>query len=81
MIALIKQDKHGLDILCPIPEWVDAIAFSIYDCYGYALCADYTAPQDDTVPQFVFSTKEIENPYRQSEEDPATVILRTAVQL
>ena len=81
MIALIRQDKHGLDILCPIPEWVDAIAFSVFDCYGYSLCADYQAPEDETVPQFEFSTREIENPYRQSEDDPATVILRTAVQL
>ena len=81
MIALIKNDKHGLDILCPIPEWVDAIAFSVFDCYGYSLCADYTAPEDETVPQFEFSTREIENPYRQSEDDPVTLILRTAVQL
>ena len=81
MIALIKNDKNGLDILCPIPEWIDPIAFSVFDCYGYSLCADYTAPMDETVPQFEFSTKEIDNPYRQSEDDPATVILRTAVQL
>ena len=81
MIALIKQDNNGLDILCPIPEWVDAIAFSVFDCYGYSLCADYTTPEDETVPQFEFSTREIENPYRQSEDDPETVILRTAVQI
>ena len=81
MIALIKSDKHGLDILCPIPEWVDAIAFSVFDCYGYSLCADYHAPEDETVPQFEFSTREIENPYRQNKDDPETVILRTAVQI
>lgn len=81
MIALIKNDNHGLDILCPIPEWVDAVAFSIFDCYGYSLCTDYQAPEDETVPQFEFNTREIENPYKQSEDDPATVILRTAVQL
>lgn len=81
MIALIKNDKHGLDILCPIPEWIDPIAFSIFDCYGYSLCADYQAPQDETVPTFEFSTKEIENPYRQSEDDPETVTQRIATQV
>ena len=81
MIALIKHDKNELDILCPIPEWVDAIAFSIFDCYGYSLCADYQAPEDETIPQFEFGTREIKNPYKQSEDDPETVILRTAVQL
>ena len=81
MIALIKQDKHGTDILCPIPEWVDAIAFSIFDCYGYSLCADYNTPQDDTIPTFEFGTKEIENPYRQSEDDPETVTQRIATQV
>jgi hypothetical protein len=81
MIALIKNDNHGLDILCPIPEWVNAIAFSVFDCYGYALCADYTAPEDDIVPQFEFSTKEIENPWRQGEDDPATVTQRIATQV
>jgi hypothetical protein len=81
MIALIKNDKNGLDILCPIPEWVDAIAFSVFDCYGYSLCAEYTEPNEDTIPQFEFSTREIENPYRQSEDDPATVIQRIATQV
>lgn len=81
MIALIKQDKNGLDILCPIPEWVDAIAFSIFDCYGYALCPEYTEPENETIPEFKFGTREIENPYRQNEDDPETVTIRTAVQI
>ena len=81
MIALIKNDKNGLDILCPIPDWVDAIAFSVFDCYGYSLCADYVQPEEDMIPEFSFSTKEIANPYRQSEDDPETVTLRIATQL
>lgn len=85
MIALIKNNKNGLDILCPIPEWVDPVAFSIFDCYGYSLCADYTPPAQDTkekiIPQFTFSTEVIKNPYRQSDDDPETVIQRTARQI
>ena len=82
MIALIKIDKSGiLDILHPIPDWVDPLAFAIFDCYGYSLCADYTPPADDTIPAFGFSTKKIENPFRHNEDDPETVTLRIATQL
>ena len=80
MIALIKNDKNGLDILCPIPEWVDTIAFSVFDCYGYALCDNYVPSEDDTIPIFEFSTKEIENPYKINDDDPATVTQRIATQ-
>lgn len=81
MIALIKQDKNGLDILCPIPEWVDAIAFAVFDCYGYSLCPEYDPPEDETIPEFEFSTKEIANPFKQSEDDPDFVTIRMAMQL
>ena len=78
MIALIKT-TDPTDIICePFPAWLDPIAFCIFDCYGYALC-DYTPPEEGITPTFEFSTKEIGNPYKQSEDDPDTVQLRTAV--
>ena len=81
MIALIKQDDRGLDILCPIPEWVDPIAFSIFDCYGYSYCANYNVPANDAVPVFGFQTQEIPNPYKESGDDPETVTQRIAIQI
>lgn len=81
MIALIKQDKNGLEIISePIPEWIDPVAFAIFDCYGYSLCADYRPPQDETKPQLTFSTKIIKNPYKENEDDPETVTLKIAAQ-
>jgi hypothetical protein len=80
MIALIKNDKNELDILCPIPEWVDPMAFSIFDCYGYSYCANYNVPVNDAVPVFEFRTQTIANPYKESEEDPETVTQRIATQ-
>lgn len=82
MIALIKNDKNGLDIISePIPEWIDPVAFAIFDCYDYSLCADYRPPQDETEPQFTFSTKVIKNPYKQNEDDPETIDMRIATQM
>lgn len=79
MIALIKQDKHGLEIIPePIPEWIDPVAFAIFDCYGYSLCEEYTECDE---PRFEFGTREIANPYRESDDDPETVIQRTARQI
>lgn len=79
MIALIKNDKHGLDVISePIPEWIDPVAFAIFDCYGYSLCEEYTKCDD---PKFEFSMKEITNPYRQSENDPENVMQRIATQV
>ena len=79
MEALIKNDTRGrMDLLCPIPEWADATAFSVFDCYGYSLCEEYTECDE---PRFEFGTREIANPYRQSEKDPETVIQRTARQI
>ena len=80
MIALIKTTDPNDMIVEPFPEWVDPVAFAIFDCYGYAICSNYE-PQDDTVPQFEFSTKEIANPYKHSEKDPNTVQLRIAVMI
>ena len=79
MIALIKTTDPSDMIVEPFPAWLDPVAFAIFDCYGYALCNNYEPPQDDTVPTFEFSTKEIGNPYKQSEDDPDTVQLRIAV--
>ena len=78
MIALIKITKEGIDIIQPIPEWIDPIAFSVFDCYGYALCENYEQIEEPTATDFDFSAREIENPYKQSEEDPETVTQRIA---
>ena len=85
--ALIKKNGDGMTIIPePYPASVDEIAYSILDCYGYSLCENYTEPivifgQEYTPPQFEFSTREIENPYRQSEDDPETVTQRIATQV
>lgn len=77
MIALIKITKEGIDIIQPIPEWIDPIAFSVFDCYGYALCEDLWLDVDDVTEDVLyFNTREIPNPYRQSENDPETVTQR-----
>ena len=81
MIALIKNDKHGLDVLCPIPEWVDMNAFSIFSCYGYSLCENYIPGPEGSVPRFEFREREISNPYRKDPEDPVTVKQRIAIQI
>ena len=79
MIALIRQHNNGYtEIMTDIPEWADATAFSIFDCYGYSLCEEYTECDE---PRFEFGTREIANPYRQSEDDPETVIQRIARQI
>ena len=81
MIALIKTTDPTDMIIEPFPEWLDPVAYAIYDCYGYALCNNYEPPQDDTVPKFEFSTMEIVNPYRQEEDDPEKVMQRVATQI
>lgn len=79
MKALIKNDKHGLDIIEePFDDWIDQIAFSVFDCYGYALCENYEQIEELTADDFDFSAREIENPYKQSDEDPETVTQRIA---
>ena len=77
MIALIKEDKNGLDIMYPIPDWVDPIAFSVFDCYGYSLCENYEVTEE---PEFEFITVKIVNPYKESEDDPDYVTQRLATQ-
>lgn len=76
-LCLVKE-KDPTDIIYPIPDWIDPFAYSIFDCYGYSICDNYREPQDGEIPQFVFSNRIIENPYRQSDEDPETVIQRIA---
>ena len=79
MIALVKNDKYGLNIITePFDDWIDPIAFSVFDCYGYALCENYEQIEEPTATDFDFSAREIENPYRQSDEDPDTVTQRIA---
>ena len=76
--ALVKMNHSKPDIIYPIPEWVDPVAFSIFDCYGYALCENYEQIEEPTADDFDFSAREIKNPYKQSEEDPDTVTQRIA---
>ena len=77
MIALIKTTGTTDIISDPIPDWIDITAFSVFNCYGYALCEDYH-PQGDNALRFTFSTREITNPYKQSEDDPDTITQRIA---
>ena len=79
MIALIKTTDPTDIIYEPFPAWLDPVAFAIFDCYGYALCNNYVPPEDETIPSFTFSEKEIVNPYKQSEDDPEKVMIRIAV--
>lgn len=79
MIALIKTTDTS-DIICePFPKWLDPIAFCVFDCYSYAACANYEPPAEGESRSFEFSTREIENPYKQSEEDPDKITMRIAV--
>ena len=77
MIALVKNGIFGLDIIYPIPDWVDPIAFSVFDCYGYSLCENYEITEE---PEFEFTTAEIVNPYKETEHDPEFVTQRLATQ-
>ena len=79
MIALIKTTNTTDIIAEPFPQWLDPVAFSVFDCYGYALCENYT-PIEDGTPRFTFSTREITNPYKQNEDDPDTITQRIATQ-
>lgn len=85
MKALIKI-KDSTDIIAePFPAWLDPVAFSVFDCYGYALCEEFT-PKPDEIPaytaqDFEFGTAEIPNPFKQSEDDPDTVLRHIARQI
>ena len=79
MIALVKNNKNGYDIIYPIPDWIDVLAFTIFDCYGYSLCTNYHTVEGKK-PEFYFDTREINNPYKEHEDDPETVLQRIAVQ-
>lgn len=75
MKALIKDTQIMQE---PFIDWIDPIAFAVFDCYGYALCMDYT-PCDD--PQFEFFTREIDNPFKDRDEDPEKILIRLARQI
>lgn len=74
--ALVKMNHNEPDIIYPIPEWVDPVAFSVFDCYGYSLCENFVPFEDETLMKFEFSTREIPNPYGEG-----TVIQRIATQV
>ena len=79
MKALIKSTDKGMTIITePFPAWLDPVAFSVFDCYGYAYCAEYDAEGGDT---FTFEKNEIPNPFKQSEDDPDTVLRHIARQI
>ena len=80
--ALIKITDDGTTIIPqPYPQYVDELAYAIFDCYGYHLCMDYTSTEDDQhIPSFDLYEREIDNPYKQSEDDPDKVIIRMAAQ-
>ena len=82
MKALIRI-KDSTDIITePFPDWLDPVAFSVFDCYGYAACNDYVAPDPEAEPaRFTFEEKEIANPFRKDDDDPATVIRHFAHQI
>lgn len=82
MKALIKINDPADVILEPFPDWLDPVAFSVFDCYGYAYCADLTPKPDEYTEQdFEFGTAEIPNPFKQSEDDPDTVLRHIARQI
>ena len=74
MKALIKQNEIIPE--SSWPEWLDPVAFAVFDCYGYYLCPD--CPEDADPEQFEFKSVKIKNPYHESDDDPETVTLRTA---
>ena len=77
MITLVKSET---DVITePFPEWIDPIAFCVFECYGYAACVNYEPPAEGESRSFEFSTREIENPFKKNEEDPDTVLMRIAV--
>ena len=78
MKALIKINDPTDIIAEPFPAWLDPVAFSVFDCYGYAFCSEYDPEKESEI---VFSEREIENPFRSSDEDPAVVTLHIAEQL
>ena len=79
MIALIKT-TDTTDIICePFPQWLDPVAFAIFDCYGYAICSDYQVPAEGETQNFTFGRRKVKNPYKQSEEDTDETFIRTAV--
>lgn len=83
MKALIKI-KDPTDIIAePFPKWLDPVAFSVFECYGYAYCAEYTPKPDESPTEqvFEFGTAEIPNPFKQSEDDPDTVLQHIARQV
>ena len=78
MKALIKiSDPHDI-IAEPFPDWLDPVAFSVFDCYGYAYCEEYDPENGDV---FAFEEKETANPFRENEDDPETVIRHFAHQI
>jgi len=84
IIALVKLTDATDIILEPFPAWLDPVAFSVFDCYGYAYCEDLTPKSDDspfTEQDFEFGTEEIPNPYKQSKDDPDTVLRHIARQI
>ena len=83
MKALIKISDPTDIIAEPFPDWLDPVAFSVFDCYGYAFCEEYTPKPDEspTEPDFEFGTAEIPNPFKQSEDDPDTVLRHIARQI
>lgn len=84
MKALIKINDPSDIIAEPFPAWLDPVAFSVFDCYGYALCEEFTPKPDESAyaeQDFEFSTAEIPNPFKQSEDDPDTVLRHIARQV
>ena len=81
MITLIKSTDTTDIIHEPFPSWIDPLAFSIFDCYGYSLCENYNPGPEGYVPRFEFREREIPNPYRKDPEDPVTVKQRIAIQI
>ena len=52
MKALIKISDPTDIIAEPFPDWLDPVAFSVFDCYAYAFCSEYD-PEKET--EIVFS--------------------------
>ena len=78
MKALIKISDPTDIIAEPFPDWLDPVAFSVFDCYGYAFCEEYDAENGDV---FTFEEKEIVNPFRENDDDPETVVRHFAHQI